>query len=66
MSANLKRLASQRNDGPSPGPPNAATAGAPGASAVSEDEARRKRAQLSGEGVDVNEQIRKIHERYKG
>ena len=29
-----------------------------------EEEARRKRAAMSGEGLDINEQIRSIHQKY--
>lgn len=54
MSANLKRLASQR----------AEEAGAGQAGLVNEEEARRKRAAVSGEGLDIKEQIRSIHQKY--
>ena len=57
MSANLKRLASQRAE-------EAAAAGASQAGMSNEEEARRKRVAASGEGLDVQEQIRSIHKKY--
>lgn len=56
MSANLKRLASQRAE--------EAGAGANQAGMSNEEEARRKRVAASGEGLDVQEQIRSIHKKY--
>ena len=54
ISANLKRLASQRTEG----------VGVTQTGLSSEEEARRKRAALSGEGLDISEQIRSIHQKY--
>ena len=65
VSANLKRLASQRQEDGAGTPGQAPPGGPPGAGPVAEEDARRKRAQLGGEGMDVSEQIRKIHERFR-
>ena len=54
VSANLKRLASQRTE----------EVGVGQQGAGSEEETRRKRAAVSGEGLDINEQIRSIHQKY--
>ena len=54
-SASLKRLASQRGDDIGVGQPSAVN---------EEEEARRKRAAMGGEGMDISEQIRSIHQRY--
>ena len=53
MQANLKRLSSQREE-----------VGVGQPSVMSEEEARRKRAAIGGEGMDINEQIRQIHQRF--
>lgn len=54
VSANLKRLASQRTE----------EIGVGQTAVSAEEEARRKRAAMSGEGLNINDQIRSIHQKY--